>query len=119
LSGEVDVDVVLEDHGHGRQAEPAYRAKLLEVWQAAHGRFDWEGDGSFHLNRTHWRRLGEDLDLDRGDVWDGVDGQIFERYNPADDQERGEDQDKKAILDGQLKDALEHVGSFRGLLPLG
>jgi hypothetical protein len=50
LPGKVDVHVVVEHHGHYRQAEARDGADLGDVGQAAHGGLDREGDELLHLD---------------------------------------------------------------------
>ena len=45
-------------------------------------------------------------------------GRSRRENDPTDHKEPGEDQNQEPVLKGQLKDALEHVESFRRLLPL-
>ena len=86
LARPVDVGAVLEDHGHDRQAELRDRADLLDPRQPAHGGLDREGDEALDLLGGEAGAVGQDLDLDVGDVGDGVDRELAQRADPDGDR---------------------------------
>ena len=75
LSGKVDVRTVLEHHGDLGQSIARNRAGVLQASHTCQGGFYREGDTLLCLQRRIAGGLGIDLDLDIGNVGDGIDRQ--------------------------------------------
>ena len=79
LPGEVDVGPVLEDGDDLREAELRDGADLFEPFEAPEGLLDGEGDLPLDLLGGKLGGDGVDLDLDRGRVREGIEGQAEAR----------------------------------------
>ena len=99
LAGEVDVGAVLENHGDHRESVLRDRAHLLDLRDAGHGPFDGDGHVLLDLDGGEGGSRGDHLDLDVGDVRDGVDGQVQRRADPQDDEERSRQQHDRAVAE--------------------
>ncbi len=105
LAGEVDVGAVLEHDGDLAEAVARQRARVFELRQAAHRRFQREGDALLDLERRVARRHGVDLHLDVGDVGHRIDRQAREVPRAERTDRDGRHDDQPAVLDGEFEDA--------------
>ncbi len=109
LAGEIDVDPVLEDDGDDGEPGLGDRADLIEPGQAAHGRLDRVGDEALDLGRRHARDRGQHLDLDVGDVGEGVDGDAQDGPDAERDEESHADEDERAPAQGAFDDPVKRA----------
>ena len=108
LAGEVNVRAVFEDDGDLGETVAGEGARVVEFGQAGHRGLDGEGHALFGFERRVAGGLGVDLDLDVGDVGDGVDGQALKvDYAERGDAEGGE-QHQPTVADGELEKIFEH-----------
>ena len=108
---EIDIGAVLKDHGDLGQPIAGERAGFLQARQARDYGFDGEGDALLDLQGGIARHLGVDLDLDVGDVRDGVDGQALVVVNPQHGHGEGGKKNQPALFDGKFQEAFKHVHS--------
>ncbi len=87
LAGEVEVDSVLEDDRHRREAIAGDRADLLELRKAVHRGLHRVRHELLHLHGPEGRSLREDLYLDVRDVGLGVDRELRQGVGAAGDEE--------------------------------
>ena len=93
LTGEVDVNVVLEVHRHVRQAEQAYRTDFLHLRQTRECRLDWRREQLLDILGRETGRFGVDVDLHRRDVGEGIDRYVADRVEAEEGHHRKHDQD--------------------------
>ena len=109
LAGEIDIDAVGENDGDHGKPGFRYRADQAEPRQAAHGDLDRIGDEPFDLGRRHARSGRQHLDLDVGDIGEGVDGDVQGGPYPQGGQEQDPDDDQsppaQRALDQPFKNA--------------
>ena len=73
-----------------------------------HLHFQWIGDELFNLFGRESLHLGINLNLDVGDVGNGIDRQSCGRPNPCDEQGEGAQQDKDPLAQGEFDDFFNH-----------
>jgi hypothetical protein len=111
LARPVHVDLVVENDGDDRQAEPGKAADLFEAWDVAAGLFDGEGNQAFHVWRSEGGRDRDDLYLIVGDVRHRIDGQLRQLIGAVQDQRQYAEPDDELVFDGQQNDMVEHVAA--------
>ncbi len=104
LASPVDVGAFVEDDGDDGEAEFGDGSDLFDFGEAAHGGLDGERDELLDLFGRESGGIGEDLDLDVGDVGDGVDGELDEGVDADGGDEQPEDNDEEAVVEGEIDD---------------
>jgi hypothetical protein len=115
LAGEVDVDIVLEDRRHLREAVARQRSRGLQAGNARQRALDREGHLLLDLDRREPGCDGVDLDLVVGDVRHRVDRQALQRVRAEGRRHRGEQDDQPAIPDREVEEGFQHERRFRGI----
>jgi hypothetical protein len=97
LSRPVDIGAVLEIYCDVRERVFRHRAQHGLVRQAQHLHFDGRGDARLDFLRRHARCLGDNLDLGRRNVGEGIDWQILKRIAAHPDQQGRQHEHQQAL----------------------
>ena len=108
LAGPINVGAVLEIDGDIGQGVLGGRAEQALIRDAEHFLLDGDGQAGFDLLRRHAGGLEDDLDLGRGDIGKGVDGQTQEGLNTRRDQQDGQDHQQEALGQGKANQGGQH-----------
>ena len=112
LPREVDVHVVVEDQRDDGDPVLGDRAHRREARQAAHRALDGVGDELLDLERRQARSRADHLDLDVGDVREGVDRNRADRPRAQGDGHDDEEHDGQAVAQRPGHQSFDHVFSL-------
>ena len=104
------VHAVVEDQGHQRQAEQALAAQQGHARGAVERALQRHGDLPLDFLGGVAGHLGDDLDLDVGDVGIGLDRRLQVSAHAEQGDDRGHDQDGDAPVHARFDDSVQHGG---------
>ena len=108
LARPVDVGPFVKHDGHHRDPELRDRTNLLDVRQAAHRPLDREREQGLDLHRAQRGGFGDDLNLNVGQVGNGVDRQPKRRVNSQAGHEKRAGDHEKSIIKRAGNQSVEH-----------
>jgi hypothetical protein len=111
LSGEVDVGAILEDDGDLAHAISRLRSSAVEMRKPAHGGLDRKRDALFDFQRRVAQRPAIDLDLNVGDIGNGVDRKPREIPGAEGGHAQHADHHKPSLTNGKRKNSINHCAS--------
>ena len=107
-AGEVDVDLVLEDHRQEGEAEHGAGAYRLDPGQSLQGHRQGVGDLVLHLLGRAARPVRVDDDLVLREVRDGIDGDALEGEQAPGAEGDEAAQDQEAVVQRPMDEAVDH-----------
>ena len=106
LAGELIIHVVIENHGHHREAEERGASHIRLLLHGVHRNFDRDGDELFYLLRRTSLPLGDDGNLGVGYVGEGVHRRFPEAHHAQHDGKNGEADDEVFALERKRNDKI-------------
>ena len=105
---EINVDVILEVDRDIREPEEGYRTDLLYARQTGHRGFHGKRKEFLHILGSQARAFRIDVDLDRRDIGEGIDGHLLKRTHAERDNGKEPDQHQQPVAKREVDQFGEH-----------